>query len=177
VDFDGISTRTLTCIDQHELYIPPQRPKPRIHGTQSAIVVGAPGQRSTLDKLGRVQVEFHWDRRGLHVGTTRRVRVSQSWAGAGFVRDVLRVGDEVIVTYLDGDPDEPIIVGRVHNAATIRRSSSPAEKTVSVWRSKSSPGGDGFNEIRMEDPHGAERLRCTPSATIRPTSAGTRARR
>ena len=159
VDFGGLSTRTLTCIDQRELYIPPQRPKPRIHGTQSAIVVGAPGQEIDVDKHGRVQVEFHWDRRALHVGTTRRVRVSQGWAGAGFGFVMLpRVGDEVLVTYLDGDPDEPIVVGRVHNAASISPLQLPAEKTVSVWRSKSSPGGDGFNEIRMDDLGGAERL-------------------
>ncbi|MEP7123528.1 MAG: type VI secretion system tip protein TssI/VgrG, partial [Byssovorax sp.] len=117
VDFGGGSTRTLTCLDLREFFIPAQRPKPRIHGAQSAIVVGAPGQEIDVDKLGRVQVEFHWDRRDLHMGTTRRVRVAQGWAGAGFGFVMLpRVGDEVIVTYLDGDPDEPIIVGRVHNA-------------------------------------------------------------
>jgi type VI secretion system secreted protein VgrG len=159
VDFGGASTRTLTCLDRGELYIPAQRSKPRIHGVQSAIVVGAAGQEIDVDKHGRVQVEFHWDRRALHVGTTRRVRVSQGWAGAGFGFVMLpRVGDEVIVTYLDGDPDEPVIVGRVHNAASISPLQLPAEKTVSVWRSKSSPGGSGFNEIRMDDAAGAERL-------------------
>jgi len=159
VDFGGLATRTLTCIDLREIYIPAQRPKPRIHGTQSAIVVGAPGQEIDVEKLGRVQVEFHWDRRGLHVGTTRRVRVSQGWAGAGVGFVMLpRVGDEVIVTYLDGDPEEPIIVGCVHNATSISPLQLPAEKTVSVWRSKSSPGGEGFNEIRMDDLAGAEKL-------------------
>ena len=159
VDFGGVSTRTLTCIDQRELYIPPQRPKPRIHGAQSAIVVGAAGQEIDVDKHGRVQVEFHWDRRALHVGTTRRVRVSQSWAGAGFGFVMLpRVGDEVIVTYLDGDPDEPIIVGRVHNAASISPLQLPAEKTQSIWKSRSTPGGEGFNAILMDDAAGAELL-------------------
>jgi type VI secretion system secreted protein VgrG len=159
VDFGGVSTRTLTCIDLRELYIPRQRPKPRIHGAQSAIVVGAPGQEIDVDKLGRVQVEFHWDRRGLHVGTTRRVRVSQAWAGAGFGFVMLpRVGDEVIVTYLDGDPDEPIIVGRVHNAASISPLQLPAEKTQSIWKSRSTPGGEGFNAILMDDSAGAELL-------------------
>jgi type VI secretion system secreted protein VgrG len=159
VDFGGVSTRTLTCIDLRELYIPRPRPKPRIHGVQSAIVVGAPGQEIDVDKLGRVQVEFHWDRRGLHVGTTRRVRVSQSWAGSGFGFVMLpRVGDEVIVTYLDGDPDEPIIVGRVHNTASTSPLQLPAEKTHSIWKSRSSPGGDGFNAILMDDAAGAEVL-------------------
>jgi type VI secretion system secreted protein VgrG len=159
-EFGGASTRTLTCIDRHALYIPAQRPKPRIHGTQSAIVVGAPGEEIDVDTFGRVQVEFHWDRRALHTGgTSRRVRVAQGWAGAAFGLVMLpRVNEEVLVVYLDGDPDEPIIVGRVHNAATISPLQLPAEKTVSVWRSKSSPGGEGFNEIRMDDLAGAERL-------------------
>jgi type VI secretion system secreted protein VgrG len=160
VEFGGASTRTLTCIDRRELYIPAQRPKPRIHGTQSAIVVGAPGEEIDVDKFGRVQVEFHWDRRALHTGgTSRRVRVAQGWAGAAFGFVMLpRVNEEVLVVYLDGDPDEPIIVGRVHNAIVTSPLNLPAEKTVSVWRSRSSPGGEGFNEIRMDDLAGAEKF-------------------
>jgi type VI secretion system secreted protein VgrG len=158
--FGQASRRMLTCIELRKVYLPPSWPKPRIHGTQTAIVVGAPGQEIDVDKFGRVEVEFHWDRRAVHTGgTSRRVRVSQGWAGAGFGFVMLpRVNEEVIVTYLDGDPDEPIIVGRVHNAVVTSPLQLPAEKTVSVWRSKSSPGGDGFNEIRMDDAAGAERL-------------------
>jgi type VI secretion system secreted protein VgrG len=126
---------------------------------QSAIVVGAAGQEIDVDKHGRVQVEFHWDRRALHVGTTRRVRDSQGWAGASFGFVTLpRVGDEVIVAYLDGDPDEPVIVGRVHNAASISPLQLPAEKTQSIWKSRSTPGGAGFNAILMDDAAGAELL-------------------
>ena len=158
--FGEASRHVLTCIELRKLYLPPAWPKPRIHGTQTAIVVGAPGQEIDVDKFGRVQIEFHWDRRALHTGgTSRRVRVSQGWAGAGFGFVMLpRVNEEVIVTYLDGDPDEPIIVGRVHNAVVASPLQLPAEKMVSVWRSKSTPGGDGFNEIRMDDAAGAERL-------------------
>jgi type VI secretion system secreted protein VgrG len=158
--FGQAARHVLTCIELRRIYLPPSWPKPRIHGTQTAIVVGAPGQEIDVDKFGRVEVEFHWDRRALHTGgTSRRVRVSQGWAGAGFGFVMLpRVNEEVIVTYLDGDPDEPIIVGRVHNAVVASPLQLPAEKTVSVWRSKSSPGGDGFNEIRMDDQAGAERL-------------------
>jgi type VI secretion system secreted protein VgrG len=158
--FGQAARHVLTCIELRKVYLPPAWPKPRIHGTQTAIVVGAPGQEIDVDKFGRVQVEFHWDRRALHTGgTSRRVRVSQGWAGAGFGFVMLpRVSEEVIVTYLDGDPDEPIIVGRVHNAVVASPLQLPAEKAVSVWRSKSTPGGDGFNEIRMDDAAGAERL-------------------
>jgi type VI secretion system secreted protein VgrG len=158
--FGQVARHVLTCIDLRKVYLPPSWPKPRIHGTQTAIVVGAPGQEIDVDKFGRVQVEFHWDRRALHTGgTSRRVRVSQGWAGAGFGFVMLpRVNEEVIVTSLDGDPDEPIIVGRVHNAVVASPLQLPAEKAVSVWRSKSTPGGDGFNEIRMDDQAGAERL-------------------
>jgi type VI secretion system secreted protein VgrG len=158
--FGQAARHVLTCIELRKVYLPPAWPKPRIHGTQTAIVVGAPGQEIDVDKFGRVQVEFHWDRRALHTGgTSRRVRVSQGWAGAGFGFVMLpRVNEEVIVTYLDGDPDEPIIVGRVHNAVVASPLQLPAEKAVSVWRSKSTPGGEGFNEIRMDDAAGAERL-------------------
>jgi type VI secretion system secreted protein VgrG len=107
-----------------------------------------------------VLVEFRWDRRDKHSGeTARRVRVSQGWAGAdrGFVM-LPRIKDEVIVAYLDGDPDQPIIVGRVHNGVSTSPLNLPGDKAISVWRSKSTPGGAGFNEILMDDKSGAERL-------------------
>jgi type VI secretion system secreted protein VgrG len=158
VVFGSAARHLLTCIELQKQYVPLPWPKPRIHGTQSAIVVGAPGQEIDVDKFGRVQVEFHWDRRALHTGgTSRRVRVSQGWAGAGFGFVMLpRVNEEVIVTYLDGDPDEPIIVGRVHNAVVASPLQLPAQKTQSIWKSRSTPGGDGFNAILMDDAAGAE---------------------
>lgn len=154
------ATHTLECMDADTPFRPARRDKPRVHGTQTAFVVGAAGQEIDVDPFGRVEVEFRWDRRDRHAGgICRRVRVSQGWAGAGFGMMLLpRVGEEVIVTYLDGDPDEPLIVGRVHNALAVTPLNLPAEKTQSVWRSRSSPGGQGFNEIRMEDAAGAEVL-------------------
>ena len=134
--------------------------KARIHGTQTGFVVGAEGQEIDVDKHGRVEVEFRWDRRDKHAGgVSRRVRVSQGWAGAdrGFVC-LPRVKDEVVVAYLDGDPDEPLIVGRVHNGVSTSPLKLPADKAISVWRSKSTPGGNGYNEILMDDQAGAERL-------------------
>ena len=87
------------------------------------------------------------------------MRVSQAWAGPGYGFVTLpRVGDEVLIAFMDGDPDEPMIVGRVHNGKNLSPLTLPAENTVSTWRSKSSPGGDGYNEILMDDAAGAERL-------------------
>jgi type VI secretion system secreted protein VgrG len=160
VDFGKASIRELTLLDQAQRFRPPRPPKPRIHGTQTAVVVGAQGEEIDVDRFGRVEIEFRWDRRDLHTGgTSRRVRVAQGWAGAGYGLVTLpRVKDEVIVAYLDGDPDEPIIVGRVHNAVSTTPLALPADKTVSVWRSKSSPGGNGFNQVLFDDLAGAERL-------------------
>jgi type VI secretion system secreted protein VgrG len=123
-------------------------------------VVGAEGEEINVDASGRVEVEFRWDRRDRHTGgTSRRVRVAQGWAGAGYGLVMLpRVKDEVVVAYLDGDPDEPLIVGRVHNAVSTSPLHLPGDKTISVWRSHSSPGGAGYNQILMDDKAGAERL-------------------
>ncbi|MFO0761129.1 MAG: type VI secretion system tip protein TssI/VgrG [Byssovorax sp.] len=159
-DFGVTSRRELELQESRARFRPPRRPKARIAGTQTAFVVGAPGEEIDVDKYGRVEVEFRWDRRDQHTGgTSRRVRVAQGWAGAGFGFVMLpRVNEEVIVAYLDGDPDEPIIVGRVHNAFVTTPLRLPEEKAVSVWRSRSTPEGAGYNEIRMDDKAGAERL-------------------
>jgi type VI secretion system secreted protein VgrG len=150
------------CIPAGRPFRPRRRPKPRIHGTQTAFVVGNKigVDEIDVDKHGRVKVQFRWDRRDLFEGRpTRHVRVSQGWAGRGFGLVLLpRVGDEVVVSYLDGDPDEPIIIGRVHNGVYTSPLNLPAEKTRSIWRSRSSPGGAGYNEIMMEDKAGAELL-------------------
>ncbi|MFS8068829.1 MAG: type VI secretion system Vgr family protein [Byssovorax sp.] len=158
--FGSVATHVLECIELSTEFRPPRRAKPRIHGTQTAFVVGPPGQEIDVDVFGRVEVQFPWDRRDLNsAGASRRVRVAQGWAGPGFGSVMLpRVGHEVIVTFLDGDPDEPIIVGRVHNAAMRTPLNLPADKTISVWRSQSSPGGNGFNQILMDDLADAERL-------------------
>ncbi|MFO0613563.1 MAG: type VI secretion system tip protein TssI/VgrG [Polyangiaceae bacterium] len=134
--------------------------KPRIPGVQTAKVVGAPGSEIDVDEQGRVEVEFHWDRRRLGtLGASRRVRVAQGWAGVGHgIVTFPRVGDEVVVAYLDGDADQPLVVGSVHNPTRPNPLTLPADKTLSVWRTRSSPGGDGFNEIRMDDRAGGERF-------------------
>jgi type VI secretion system secreted protein VgrG len=156
----SLTKHTLECIPAATLFRPRRLPKPRIFGTQTAFVVGAPGEEIDVDEFGRVQIEFRWDRRDLHsAGTSRRVRVSQGWAGANFGFVMLpRVNEEVIVAYLDGDPDEPIIVGRVHNAFVTSPLKLPEQKTRSLWKSRSTPNSEGFNAILMEDLAGQELL-------------------
>jgi type VI secretion system secreted protein VgrG len=141
-------------------YQPEQRtPKPRIHGVQSAIVVGLRGEKGEnpeiyVDELGRIKVQFHWDRDGKYdEKSSCWVRVSQEWAGTGFGSMLLpRVGQEVLVAFLEGDPDHPVVVGRVYNNLTNKVPYPlPEHKTRSTWKSDSSPTADGFNEIMFED--------------------------
>lgn len=156
----GHVRHALECIPAAVHFRPAVLPKPRIAGTQTAFVVGAEGKEIDIDEHGRVEVEFRWDRRDLHLaGASRGVRVGQAWANAGYGFLLHpRVNEEVIVAFSDGDPDEPIIVGRVYNGHSRPSVSLPAEATKSVWRSRSSPGGNGFNQILMEDQAGNELL-------------------
>ncbi|MCA9617427.1 MAG: type VI secretion system tip protein VgrG, partial [Myxococcales bacterium] len=110
------------------------------------------------DEFGRVRVQFHWDREGaLDERSSCWIRVSQAWAGASFGMMVIpRVGQEVLVDFFDGDPDRPIVVGRVYNNTTRVPYPLPENKTRSTWKSDSSPGSGGFNEIMFEDRKGAE---------------------
>lgn len=139
-------------------------PRPTIAGLMSALVVGPPGEEIHTDPMGRVKVVFYWDRRArsgsAQAGESSSwIRVSQGWAGKGFGLFALpRVGDEVLVDFLGGDPDQPIIVGRVHNASAPTTYRLPEHKTRSSWRSDSSPGSGGYNEISFEDSKGHERL-------------------
>ncbi|MEZ4297454.1 MAG: type VI secretion system tip protein TssI/VgrG [Polyangiaceae bacterium] len=155
----------LTVIAADVPFRPRVWPKPRAQGVQTAFVVGdtPPGTVNT-DEYGRVKVEFRWDRRDLGKGNpTRWVRVAQAWAGPGYGFVTLpRVGDEVLVAYSEGDPDLPLVVGRVHNATSATPLSLPDEqKTLSVWKSQSfGPDGpvEGYNFIFMDDAAGDELL-------------------
>ncbi|MCK6588551.1 MAG: type VI secretion system tip protein VgrG [Polyangiaceae bacterium] len=140
-------------------YRPPQRTqKPRVEGVQSATVVGPAGQEIHTDEFGRVRVQFPWDREGkLDDGSSCWIRVSQGWAGTGYGMIVIpRVKQEVLVGFMEGDPDQPIIVGRVYNATQGVPYKLPDHKTRSTWKSDSSLGSDGFNEIMFEDLKGQE---------------------
>jgi type VI secretion system secreted protein VgrG len=142
-----------------EPYRPPRTTtRPVVDGVQSATVVGPSGQEIHTDEFGRVRIQFPWDREGTNDSTSSCwVRVSQGWAGTGFgLLNLPRIGQEVLVGFLEGDPDQPIIVGRVFNAANPVPYILPQHQTRSTWKSRSSPGGDGFNEIMFEDLAGQE---------------------
>lgn len=142
-----------------DAYHPPLRhPKPRAGGAESATVVGPRGEEIHVDEFGRVRVQFHWDREGERdERSSCWIHVSQPWAGAGFGGTNLpRVGQEVIVDFLGGDPDRPVITGRVYTNLQKTPYPLPENKTRSGWRSNSSPEYGGYNEFMFEDRAGAE---------------------
>jgi type VI secretion system secreted protein VgrG len=134
----------------------------RVAGPQTAIVVGKAGEEIYTDQYGRVKVQFHWDRLGKRdENSSCWVRVSQVWAGKNWgAMHIPRIGQEVVVDFLEGDPDRPIITGRVYNAAEMPPYDLPANQTQSGIKSRSSKGGSpaNFNEIRFEDKMGSEML-------------------
>lgn len=146
---------TFECIP----YSVPFRPtrstvRPFVRGCQTAVVVGPPGEQIYTDKYGRVKVQFHWDREGKKdQNSSCWIRVSQSWGGAGWGGVFLpHVGQEVIVSFLEGDPDQPMIIGRVYNATQMPPLSLPASKTQSIIRDH------GGNQIIMEGAAGSQKL-------------------
>jgi type VI secretion system secreted protein VgrG len=133
-------------------------PRPRIEGVESAVVVGPKDEEIHVDEHGRVRLRFPWDREGQRdADRTPWVRVAEGWAGAGWgMITVPRVGQEVLVAFLEGDPDQPVVVGRVHDASSPPPEVLPAARTRSVLRSRSSPGADGHHEIAFDDRRGHE---------------------
>lgn len=134
-------------------------PKPRVDGPQSATVTGPEGEEIFCDEYGRVRVKFAWDRYNkANQDSSCWVRVSQAWAGTGFGNLAIpRVGQEVIVDFLNGDPDQPIIMGRTYREDNKPQGGLPDSKTQMSIRSKTYKGG-GFNEIRFEDATGREEV-------------------
>jgi type VI secretion system secreted protein VgrG len=160
---EGQYYNSFRCIPHDVTYRPARRtPKPLVHGTQTAVVVGPSGEEIYSDNYGRVKVQFHWDRLGKKDDRSSCwIRVSQPWAGKNWGAVWLpRIGQEVVVGFLEGDPDWPLIVGRVYNAEQMPPYSLPANQTQSGFKSRSSKGGgsDDFNEIRFEDKKGSEML-------------------
>ena len=141
---------------------PPTTPLPIVRGPQTAVVVGPKGEEIWTDQYGRVKVHFHWDRHDQsNENSSCWMRVSQAWAGKNWGSvQIPRIGQEVIVSFLEGDPDRPIITGRVYNAEQTVPYELPTNATQSGTKSRSSKGGTpaNFNEIRMEDKKGAEQL-------------------
>ncbi|MGF6152590.1 type VI secretion system Vgr family protein [Pseudomonas fluorescens] len=154
---------SLTCIDAQQSYRPlPNTHRPIVKGPQTALVVGPKGEEIWTDQFGRVKVHFYWDRHDQsNENSSCWIRVSQSWAGKNWgSMQIPRIGQEVIVSFLEGDPDRPIITGRVYNAEQTVPYDLPENATQSGMKSRSSKGGTpaNFNEIRMEDKKGAEQL-------------------
>ncbi len=152
---------SFNCIPYSLQYRPPQTAiKPRVWGCQTAVVVGPSGEEIYTDKYGRVKVQFHWDRDGRNnESSSCWIRVATHWAGRQWGQIHLpRIGQEVVVDFLEGDPDRPIIVGSVYNATNMPPYSLPENKTQSGVITESSQGGGGYNQIRFEDLAGMEEV-------------------
>jgi type VI secretion system secreted protein VgrG len=136
--------------------------KPTVAGSQTAVVVGPPGEEIFTDKYGRIKVQFHWDRQGKNnADSSCWIRVGTPWAGKqwGMIH-IPRIGQEVIVDFLEGDPDQPLVIGSVYNAEQMPPYALPGNKTQSGIQSRSSLGGSAanFNQIRFEDKKGSEQV-------------------
>ncbi|HLW79048.1 MAG TPA: type VI secretion system tip protein TssI/VgrG, partial [Terriglobia bacterium] len=150
-----------TCIPTSVTYVPPRATrKPFVQGPQTAVVVGPSGEEIWVDQYGRVIVQFFWDRQGQkNQSSSCWIRVSQPWAGKNWGAIFIpRIGQEVIVSFLEGDPDRPIITGRVYNADQMPPGTLPEHQTVSGLRTRSSKGGGEHdaNVLAFEDKMGEE---------------------
>lgn len=169
IDFDApVYECRFECVPERVTWRPPRvTPWPVMRGCQTARVVGPEGEEIHVDKYGRVRVQFHWDRQGSENGQPKLhgadsscwIRVCQGWAGGQYgIMFIPRVGQEVVVDFLEGNPDYPLIIGRVYNADHMPPYELPKEKTKSCIKTQSSKGGGGCNEIRFEDLKGKEQL-------------------
>ncbi|WP_079228600.1 type VI secretion system tip protein TssI/VgrG [Pseudomonas putida] len=153
---------TFTCVRKKIPYRPPlSTPRPTISGPQTAIVVGPPGEEIFTDELGRVKVQFHWDRHGaFNDQSSCWVRVAQAGASGGFGSiQIPRVEDEVVVVFLDGNPDRPLIIGSLYNSSNTPPWSLPANKTQSGLLTRSIKGKESnANFLRFDDKRGAEQV-------------------
>jgi type VI secretion system secreted protein VgrG len=153
---------TFTCVRKKIPFRPQlSTPRPTIPGPQTAIIVGPPGEEIFTDELGRVKIQFHWDRKGQHNDhSSCWVRVAQSGASGGFGSiQIPRVGDEVVVVFLDGNPDRPLVMGSLYNSQNTPPWSLPANKTQSGFLTRSMKGkGANANFFRFEDKAGAEQV-------------------
>lgn len=156
----GEIDNTLDVIPVDMPYRPPAPMRRSMPGPETATVVGPAGEEIHTDRHGRIKVQFHWDRRGQNdEHSSAWIRVSQAWAGPGwgFVF-IPRIGVEVIVSFLGGDPDRPIVTGCVYNGSNAPPYALPDEKTKSTIKTNSSLGGGGSNELRFEDKSGSEEV-------------------
>ncbi|RTR03356.1 type VI secretion system Vgr family protein [Halomonas nitroreducens] len=150
---------TLSLTPDDAAWRPAPRPRPRVDGPQVAFVVGPEGEEIHCDAHGRVRCQFPWDRYAAPNETASAwLRVSQGWAGGGYgMLAIPRIGHEVIVSFLEGDPDQPLITGRTYHAVNTPPYPLPEHKTRTVIRTQTHQG-EGFNELRFEDQHDQEQI-------------------
>jgi type VI secretion system secreted protein VgrG len=151
----------VTAIPSDQTFRPGRlAPRPNLRGPHTAVVVGPSGEEVHTDKYGRIKVQFHWDREGKKdQNSSIFVRVAQMWAGKGWgTMFIPRIGQEVVVEFLEGEPDRPIVTGCVYNEVNNAPYALPDNKTRSTIRTNSSSGGGGYNEIRFEDKKSSEQL-------------------
>lgn len=151
----------LECVPVDQPYCPPRlTPEPRVLGPETAIVVGPAGEEIHTDEHGRVKVQMHWDRQGRRdEHSSCWMRVTQGWAGPGWgMMFIPRIGMEVMVSFLGGDPDRPVITGCLYNGDNRPPYGLPANKTRSTIKTNSSLGSNGYNELRFEDLAGEEEV-------------------
>ena len=156
---EPVYENSFECVPATTTIRPPRRtPVPVIQGCQTAVVVGPAGEEIFTDKYGRVKVQFHWDREGKkNESSSCWVRVSYPWAGKSWGGiHIPRIGQEVIVDFIEGDPDRPIITGRTYNAGQMPPWDLPGKMMVSGYKSNSTKGGGGYNEISFDDTKGTE---------------------
>jgi type VI secretion system secreted protein VgrG len=162
-DDSEVFSSEFTAIPSKVAFRPQQKAmKPKMIGPQTAKVVGKAGEEIWTDKYGRVKVHFHWDRYDQsNEKSSCWIRVAQTWAGKKWGQiQIPRIGQEVLIEFLGGDPDRPIIIGSVYNGSTMPPYDLPANATQSGIKTRSTKGGnpDNFNEIRFEDKKGSEEL-------------------
>jgi type VI secretion system secreted protein VgrG len=163
INEDAAYSCTMTVLQSKQQFRPTRStPRPTMGGPQTAVVVGPGGEEIYTDKYGRVKVQFHWDRYGKkNENSSCWMRVSSPWAGANWGGVAIpRIGQEVVVDFLEGDPDQPLIVGRLYNADQMPPYALPANMTQTGIKTRSSKGGGAanFNEIRFEDKKGSEQV-------------------
>ena len=149
-----------TCIPYQLPYRPPRRtPKPFVQGVQNALVTGPPGEEIFPDKYGRVKVQFYWDRQGKKdANSSCWLRVGTLWAGKGWGSlNIPRIGQEVIVAFVEGNPDEPVIISSVYNRETMPANTLPDKKVICGLKSNTYKGA-GYNEMSMDDTAGKEKI-------------------
>ena len=164
---DGVDVftyeNTVSSVPNAAPYRPLRKtPHPQVKGVQTAVVVGPSGEEIYTDKYGRIKVQFHWDRIGKkNQDSSCWIRFSTAWAGKNWgMISIPRIGQEVVVDFLEGNPDRPLVIGSVYNAEQMPPYSLPGNMTQSGLKSRSSKGGggDNFNEIRFEDLKGSEEI-------------------